>query len=89
MNAPTLFVVRRQAALIGLVALLWIVPASRAQELKPIQLPKPQMTAGMPLMQALAERKTTRAFLDKPMPHTTIPPSPAESPGGKNKLKYA
>jgi len=72
MNAPTLFVVRRQAALIGLVALLWIVPASRAQELKPIQLPKPQMTAGMPLMQALAERKTTRAFLDKPMPQQTL-----------------
>ena len=72
MNAPTLFAVRRQAALIGLVALLWIVPASRAQELKPIQLPKPQMTAGMPLMQALAERKTTRAFLDKPMPQQTL-----------------
>jgi nitroreductase len=52
--------------------LLWIVPASRAQELKPIQLPKPQMTAGMPLMQALAERKTTRAFLDKPMPQQTL-----------------
>jgi nitroreductase len=48
------------------------VPASRAQELKPIQLPKPQMTAGMPLMQALAERKTTRAFLDKPMPQQTL-----------------
>jgi nitroreductase len=72
MKAPALFAVRRQAALIGLVALLWIVPASRAQELKPIQLPKPQMTAGMPLMQALAERKTTRAFLDKPMPQQTL-----------------
>ena len=72
MNAPTLFVVRRQAALIGLVALLLIAPSGRAQELKPIQLPKPQMTAGMPLMQALAERKTTRAFLDKPMPQQTL-----------------
>jgi len=72
MKAPALFAVRRQAALIGLVALLLIVPASRAQELKPIQLPKPQMTAGMPLMQALAERKTTRAFLDKPMPQQTL-----------------
>jgi hypothetical protein len=38
-----------------------------AQELKPIQLPKPQVTGGVPLMQALAERKTTRAFLDKPL----------------------
>jgi nitroreductase len=72
MNAPAFFSVRRQAALVGLFAVLWIVPASRAQELKPIQLPKPQMTAGMPLMQALAERRTTRAFLDKPMPQQTL-----------------
>ena len=72
MKAPALFAVRRQAALIGLVALLLIAPSGRAQELKPIQLPKPQMTAGMPLMQALAERKTTRAFLDKPMPQQTL-----------------
>jgi nitroreductase len=72
MNAPAFFSVRRQAALVGLFAVLWIVPASRAQELKPIQLPKPQMTAGMPLMQALADRRTTRAFLDKPMPQQTL-----------------
>lgn len=72
MNAPTLFAVRRQAALIGLVALLLIAQSGRAQELKPIQLPKPQMTAGMPLMQALAERKTTRAFQDKPLREQTL-----------------
>jgi nitroreductase len=53
---------------LGLIALLWTVPALGAQELKPIQLPKPQMSAGMPLMQALAQRKTTRAFADKPLP---------------------
>ena len=72
MHIPALFARRRQAALAGLIALLWIVPAGRAQELRPIQLPKPQMSAGMPLMQALAERKTTRAFLDKPMPLQTL-----------------
>jgi nitroreductase len=72
MNAPSLFAVRRQAALIGLVALLLIAQSGRAQELKPIQLPKPQMTAGMPLMQALAERKTTRAFQDKPLREQTL-----------------
>jgi nitroreductase len=33
-----------------------------------IQLPKPQTSGGMPLMQALAQRQTTRAFLDKPLP---------------------
>jgi nitroreductase len=72
MDAPAFFSVRRQAALAGLFALLWVAPAGRAQELKAIQLPKPQMTAGMPLMQALAERKTTRAFLDKPLPEQTL-----------------
>ena len=50
MHIPALFARRRQAALAGLFALLWIVPAGRAQELRPIQLPKPQMSAGMPLM---------------------------------------
>ena len=72
MHIPALFARRRQAALAGLIALLWIVPAGRAQELRPIQLPKPQMTAGMPLMQALAERKTTRAFQDKPLSEQTL-----------------
>jgi nitroreductase len=33
-----------------------------AQELKPIALPKPQMEGGKTVMQALAERKTTREF---------------------------
>ena len=72
MHIPALFARRRQAALAGLFALLWIVPAGRAQELRPIQLPKPQMSAGMPLMQALAERKTTRAFQDKPLSEQTL-----------------
>jgi hypothetical protein len=39
-----------------------------AADLQPMQLPAPQTTGGMPLMQALAQRKTTRAFLDKPLP---------------------
>ena len=72
MNASALFGRRSKAALLGLIALLWVAPACRAQDPKPIQLPTPQMTAGMPLMQALAERKTTRAFLDKPMPLQTL-----------------
>ncbi|MGB9406936.1 MAG: SagB/ThcOx family dehydrogenase [Terracidiphilus sp.] len=72
MNASALFASRRPAALLALAALLWTLPAGRAQELKSIQLPKPQVSAGMPLMQALAERKTTRAFLDKPLPPQTL-----------------
>lgn len=43
-----------------------------AAELQPIQLPKPNLTGGMPLMQALSARKTTRAFLDKPLPLQTL-----------------
>jgi nitroreductase len=38
----------------------------------PIQLPAPQMTGGMPLMQALAQRQTTRTFADKPLPLQTL-----------------
>jgi hypothetical protein len=72
MNIPAPFTSKRLAALLGLAALLWIVPALGAQELKPIQLPKPQVTGGMPLMQALAQRQTTRAFLDKPLLPQTL-----------------
>jgi nitroreductase len=72
MNTFAVFAPRRLAALLGLAALLWTVPALSAQELKPIQLPKSQGAAGMSLMQALAERKTTRAFADKPLPMQTL-----------------
>jgi nitroreductase len=63
---------RRLAGLLALAALLWAAPALSAQELKPIQLPKPEISAGMPLMQALARRQTMRAFLDKPLPPQTL-----------------
>ena len=74
MHIPVRFAVpfRRSAALLSLVALLWALPTLSAQELKPIQLPKPQITGGMPLMQALAHRQTTRAFQDKPLPPQTL-----------------
>jgi nitroreductase len=38
----------------------------------PIVLPSPQITAGMPLMQALAHRHTARVFQDKPLPQQTL-----------------
>lgn len=60
----------RAAALLALAALL-VVPAL-SQELKPLQLPQPQMSGGMPLMQALAQRQTTRAFRDQPLPMQTL-----------------
>jgi nitroreductase len=78
MHIFVFFARRRPAALLALIALAWgaqlvachqqsATPALAA-ELKPIQLPNPQVSAGMPLMQALAQRQTTRAFLDKPLP---------------------
>jgi nitroreductase len=46
-----------------LLALLLICAVlSLAQELKPISLPAPQMDGGKPLMQALKDRRTSRAF---------------------------
>ena len=53
----------------------WLVVASVAvsalcfgQEFTPIQLPKPRMEGGKPLMQALRERQTTRTFSTKELP---------------------
>ena len=47
------------------IGMLLLVPAPlvcQAQELKPINLPKPQIDIGRPLMQVLADRKTVREF---------------------------
>ncbi len=66
-----------RTVLIGVLAVLicttWCVgqqPAESKQvaELKPIVLPKPRTDGGKPLMQALKERKTTRAFSSEPLP---------------------
>jgi SagB-type dehydrogenase family enzyme len=51
-----------QAACCGLTALLAFSTLASAQELKPVQLPKPQMEGGKPLMQVLKDRKSSRAF---------------------------
>jgi len=40
----------------------------QAQELKPIQLPLPQMEIGKPLMQVLSNRHSTRSFDSKQLP---------------------
>lgn len=54
-------------------AFQWGMPAPvLAAELKPIQLPKPDTSGGMPLMQALAHRHTTRAFRDQALPLQTL-----------------
>lgn len=60
----------RSALLSSFIAVLVAVPAICQQA--PIQLPQPRMTGGMPLMEALAQRQTTRAFADKPLPMQTL-----------------
>ena len=62
--------IRRSNALLALAALLLSVPVLSQQAA--IQLPKPRVTGGMPLMQALAQRQTTRAFADNPLPLQTL-----------------
>ena len=54
------------AALLAAMALMQAAPA--LSQPAAIQLPKPQVSGGMPLMQVLNERKTTRTFADKPLP---------------------
>jgi nitroreductase len=51
-------------------AMLWASAISCQQTT--IQLPAAQTTGGMPLMEALAKRQTTRAFADKPLPLQTL-----------------
>jgi SagB-type dehydrogenase family enzyme len=47
-----------------------VVPASMPQSIS--ELPPPDTSGGMPLMQALKLRKTSRSFSDKPIPRQMI-----------------
>ena len=51
-----------------LLAVLSVPIAAAAQDLKPIDLPKPQISGGMPLMEALSARRTTREFGPEKLP---------------------
>jgi SagB-type dehydrogenase family enzyme len=50
------------------IALVLSSTAAVGQELKPIQLPKPQTDMGRPLMQVLRDRSSTRAFSSEELP---------------------
>jgi SagB-type dehydrogenase family enzyme len=52
--------------------ILWLATCAQAQEIVPIQLLKPQMDGGKPLMQALKERKSDRAFSPKKLPDQVL-----------------
>ncbi len=45
---------------------------AQGQELKPVELPKPQTDGGRPLMQVLKDRKTTREFGTEKLPVQTL-----------------
>jgi hypothetical protein len=70
MRIPICLSQRFPAALLALTVILCAVPA--LCQPAPIKLPKPQTTGGMPLMQALQNRKTTRAFRDQSLPLQTL-----------------
>ena len=57
-----------RAACYCAIALSVLAGAGVAQELKPISLPKPTVEGGTTLMQALAERRTSREFSDEMLP---------------------
>lgn len=59
---------------INFIVLMYLVfsTVSYAQEQKQIKLPTPQMSGGMPLMQALKERKSSREFSPKQLPSRVL-----------------
>jgi SagB-type dehydrogenase family enzyme len=50
------------------LAILAFPALAAAQQLKPVNLPSPQTTGGMPLMQALKARHSTREFSSRKLP---------------------
>ena len=52
----------------SVAGLLFVAVCVPAQELKPIPLPNPQTEGGMPLMQALKQRKSGREFSPEKLP---------------------
>jgi nitroreductase len=60
--------VLRLSSRMTLAILILGVMLAPAQDLKPIQLPKPQTDGGRPLMQVLKDRKTTREFSSEKLP---------------------
>jgi nitroreductase len=48
--------------MIALISIIVMISSVYAEETKPIQLPQPDTTGGVPLMQALKHRQSTREF---------------------------
>jgi nitroreductase len=58
----------RTSAATGAVLMTGNLSTANAQELKPIQLLKPQLDIGRPLMQALKDRRSSRAYSADKLP---------------------
>ncbi|MGQ9603998.1 MAG: SagB/ThcOx family dehydrogenase [bacterium] len=54
--------------LILAIALVLTIGLANAEEIKPIKLPSPRTEGGMPLMEALKARRSSRAFSEKEIP---------------------
>lgn len=65
---------RRQASkqLISAAAIASVPFAAFAAELKPIRLPAARMEGGMPLLTALKRRRSTREYLERPLPQQLL-----------------
>lgn len=63
-------ITRRQAnaALVGTAASTLLAKEAIGQDIKPITLQPPRMEGGLPLMQALKGRRSTREYSDRPLP---------------------
>jgi hypothetical protein len=61
---------RRQAntGILASAALAAVPTFAATQKLKPIDLPPPRSEGGMPLMNALKLRHSTREYSDRPLP---------------------
>ena len=62
----------RTATRIAGLALLALAYGAAAVEPADLELPKPRMAGGMPLLQALKTRQSTRAFSPKPLPEQML-----------------
>jgi nitroreductase len=62
----------RFATIVAILGVVLVCVPALAQELAPVKLPAPQMDRGIPLMQALALRATSRAFAPTPLPAQTL-----------------
>lgn len=62
----------RMISIAMLLFALCLTSLGQAQELQPVQLPKPQTDGGKPLMQVLRERKSVRAFSSQDLSEQTL-----------------